>query len=307
VNVSFRQLRAFTTIARLGSFVEAARALNVTPAALSILVRALEDTLGFKVFDRTTRRVAMSDAGQQYLQYAEQILVDLRRADLFAQDVQNRKTGVVRIATTAVVTWTLLPHAFAAFQKLWPDIRIEPIDGATDQIMNAVESGLADLAINFKVPVGEALEATPLFASRAHVVCTSRHRFARRKSVPWAELNGEPVIFIGRGSEIRIQSELPATVHLSSRYEVSNTSTALALVASGAGVAVCSGYVRPMTQIHNLKIIPLAEPTIDRPFMLYRNRTRAMAPAVAEHRAFLLKHFSQVAPGACVEDALLPR
>ncbi len=307
MNVSFRQLRAFTTIGRLGSFVDAARALNVTPAALSILIRALEDMLGFKVFDRTTRRVALSDAGQQYLQYAEQILADLRKAELFAQDVQSRKTGVVRIATTQVVTWTLLPQAFAAFQKKWPDIRIEPIDGATDQIMSAVESGQADLAINFKVPVADSLEATPLFASRAHVVCTSRHRFARRKSVPWVELNSEQIIFIGRGAEVRIQSELPDAVHLHSRYEVSNTSTALALVASGAGVAVCAGYVRPMTQMHKLRIIPLAEPTIDRPFMLYRNRSRAMSPAVAEHRAFLLKYFSQIAAGACVEDALLPR
>ncbi|MES2363370.1 MAG: LysR family transcriptional regulator [Pseudomonadota bacterium] len=305
MNISFRQLRAFTTIGRLGSFVDAANALHVTPAALSIMIRSLEDTLGFRVFDRTTRRVTLTEAGQQYFQQAEQVLIDLRHAELLAQDIRSRKTGVVRIATTQVVIWTLLPKIFAAFHKKWPDIRIEPIDVPNDQIISSVENNQADLAITFKVPVAGNIEATPLFSSRSHVVCNSRHRFARRKSLSWTALSEEPIIFIGRGSELRIRSELPQEIILNSRYEVNNTSTALALAASGAGVAICAGYVRPMTQMHNLSIIALSDPVIRRPFMLYRNCARSMGPAVEEHRSFLLDYFAK-ADGACVEDVLLP-
>ena len=306
MNISFRQLRAFTTIGRLGSFVEASRTLHVTPAALSVIIRELEATLGFRVFDRTTRRVALTEVGQQYFHYAEQVLVDLRKADLFAQDVTRRKTGVVRIATTQVVTWTLLPRAFAAFHKKWPEIRLEPIDIPTDQIISSVESGQADLAINFDLPVADNIEASPLFASREQVICASSHRFARRKSLRWAELRAEAIIFVGRGAELRIRSELPPGIVLNARYEVGNTSTALALAASGAGLVICAGYVRPLTRMHDLRGIPLCAPDMVHQFMLYRNRARALTPAVQEHKAFLEEYFSQ-ASGACVEDVLAPR
>ena len=67
-----------------GSFVEAGHALHVTPAALSTVIKDLEETLRFRVFDRTTRRVDLSEMGRQYFHYAEQVLIDLRKAEMFA-------------------------------------------------------------------------------------------------------------------------------------------------------------------------------------------------------------------------------
>ena len=306
MNVSLRQLRAFTTISRLGSFVEASRVLHVTPAALSLVIRDLETTLGFRVFDRTTRRLVSTEAGLQYFHYAEQVLLDLRKAELFAQDVAQRKTGVVRIATTQVVIWTLLTSAFAAFREQWPDIRLEPIDIPTDQIVSSVENGLADLAINFDMPVAASMTAVPLFKSREYIICASKHRFARRKRLDWAELHDEPVIFVGRGAELRIRSELPQELVLNARHEVGNTSTALALAASGAGVVVCAGYVKAMARMHDMRSIALYNPEMVHRFMLYHNRSRSMTPAVQEYRAFLIDYFSR-AGDACVEDVLLPQ
>ena len=306
MNVSLRQLRAFSTIARLGSFVEASKVLHVTPAALSIVIRDLEDSLGFRVFDRTTRRVDLSEVGRQYFHYAEQVLLDMRKAELFAQDVTQRKTGVVRIATTQVVTWVLLTPAFTEFQKRWPDIRIEPIDIPTDQIISAVERGQADLAINFDTAVSEQMEALPIFHSREYLICASTHRFARRKSIRWSELAAESIIFVGRGAELRIRSELPADMVLNARHEVGNTSTALALAASGAGLVVCAGYVKPISRMHDLRAIPLTEPDMMRHFMLFRNRQKSITPAVREHQAFLLEYFART-KGRPVEDVMVPR
>lgn len=306
MNVSLRQLRAFTTIARLGSFVEGAKAMHVTPAALSSVIRDLEDALGFRVFDRTTRRVDLSEIGQQYFHYAEQVLVDLRKAELFALDVAQRKTGVVRIATTQVVTWVLLTPAFAAFHQKWPDIRIEPIDIPTDQIMHALEIGQADLAINFEQPIGDHLEAAHLLDSREHLICASKHRFARRKSVDWSELAAEPIIFVGRGAELRIRAELPPHIVLHARHEVGNTSTALALAASSAGVVICAGYVKPLSRMHDLRAVPLKAPEMVHRFMLYRNCKRSMTPAVSEHQRFLLAYFAAARERA-VEEVMVPR
>lgn len=65
MNVTLRQLRAYTTVAELGSFVDAARSMHITASALSLQVSELEQTLGFRVFERTTRRLKLSVAGRQ--------------------------------------------------------------------------------------------------------------------------------------------------------------------------------------------------------------------------------------------------
>lgn len=303
MHISLRQLRAFTTIARLGSFVEAARALHVTPAALSSVIREMEEALGFRVFDRTTRRVVLNEAGQQYFHYADQVLVALRKAEMCAQDLRDTTTGVVRIATTQFLTWVLLPKAFGAFRAQWPQVRIEPIDIPTDQIMASVENGLADLAINFRQGSSDSLEGTPLFRTQVQMVCPHDHRFAQRSSVQWKELHDERIIFVGRGSELRLRAELSDAVPLVAAHEVGNTSTALALAASGAGVVLCAGYVRPLTQMHGLRMVPLEEPTVVHSFMLYHKRLRPLAPAVEAHRAFLLQYFA-AAGSQCVEETL---
>ena len=267
MHISFRQLKAFSTIALLGSFVEASRTLHVTPAALSLLIRDMESELGFRLFDRTTRRVALSHAGQQYFHYAERVLIDMRRAELFAHDLRLQRNGVVRIAMTHVMNWVLLPPVFRAFQLQWPQVRIEPVDVPTHEIVQSVETGLADLAVSFRVPVGEAVEVTPLFTSRAHAVMPRDHPLASRKRLPWKALHNQRVIFIGQGSEIRIRAELPDSIELHARYEVNNTITALGLVASGAGVAICAGYVWPMARLHDLVCLPLEQPVANRQFL----------------------------------------
>lgn len=308
MQISIRQFKAFFAIAQLGSFVEAARSLHVTPAALSLLIRDMETELGFRLFDRTTRRVLLTHAGQQYLHYAERVLTDLRRAEQFAEDLRLQRTGVVRIAMTHVMNWVLLPPVFRAFSQQWPQVRIEPVDVPTHEIVQSVETGLADLAISFRVPVSDAVEVTPLFASRAHAVLPHDHPFAGRKRLPWKALKDQPIIFIGQGSELRIRAELPEHIELHARYEVSNTITALGLVASGAGVAICAGYVWPMAQLHGLHSVPLEQPVANRPFVLYRNRSRTLSPAVQTYRDFLVEHYTRLG-GLPVEnrlDALAP-
>ena len=295
MSVSLRQLKAFSAVAQSGSFVDASRLLHVTPAAVSAHVRELEGVVGFRLFDRTTRKVSLSDAGRQYSHYAERVLADLRKAELFADDLCARRTGVVRIAMTQVMNWVLLPPVFRGFQQRWPQIRIELVDVPTHEIIASVETGEADLAVSFQVPVREIVEATPLFSSMVHAVVPADHAFAKRRRLAWADLADDPVIFIGRGAEMRIRAELPARIRLRTRYEASNTISALSLVASGAGIAICAGYVWPMARLHQLGTVQLTAPVANHPFMLYRNRSLPMSPAVQAYRDHLIAHYAPLA------------
>ena len=290
--VTLRQLRAFVTISRLGSFVEAARTLHVTPSALSIVVREFEAALGLRVFERTTRRVALNEAGRRYLPYAEQVLADLQRAERLAEDLRGGRTGVVRLASTALLGWAVLPQALAGFRAGWPSIRVELLDVPADGIVSAVETGLADLAINLSTPSARDIQATPLFHSRVHLVCPRGHRLARRRRVAWRELADEALIVIGKGAEMRLRADLPPDLPLPVRHEVSNTISAMALVAAGAGLAICSGYGRPATRLHGLAMPLLEAPVIDRRFLLYRAASSPDSGAAEALHGHLLRHFA---------------
>jgi DNA-binding transcriptional LysR family regulator len=304
MSVSLRQLRAFVSIAQVGSFVQAARAMHVTAPALSILISELEQSLGFRVLDRTTRKVKVSAAGELYFPYAQRVLVDLDIAARIAQDLRSQKSGMVRIATSQLIAWTLMPAVFSSFRAFRPDIRLEPYDLGVDQILPALESGRADLGVTLHSSAIDAqLQSLPLFQSRVHVVCPAQHPFARRRRVRWEELADEPLIFTGTDTPERINAALPAGSLLQAAHQVEHTGTALSLAASAFGSAVCAGYVKPMTTMHDLAMIPLVEPTVVRQFAVY-NRRLAMTPAVEGFRDFLVQHFAASA-GRFVEETML--
>lgn len=292
MRLSLRHYRAFCAIARSGSFVEAAEGLHVTSSALSLLIRDLEATWGFRVFERTTRKVALNQSGALMLPHVEHMLASLREVERIAQDVSEQRSGVVRVATTQVITWTLLTRFFAEFHRLWPGIRLEPIEVAAEDILGAVQRQEADIGISFNLDGLDDLRREYVFTSRAHMACTPDHRLAGLQSVAWPELQDEAIIFIGESAEMRYRVSVPEPVKLKAHYVVSNTSTALALVASGAGVALCTGYVKPMTRMHNLSLIPMSRPVLDRPFMLYYRKDKPMTPAVEACRGALLEYFA---------------
>lgn len=305
MNLTIRQLRAFVTIARLGSFVEASRVLHVTQAALSNVIRQLEEEVGFRLLERTTRRVRLSDAGVQFIVHAESVLTALDNAQRYASDLRHHKAGVVRVAATQVVAWTLLANPTSLFRRHYPDVRVVPVDVPIEEIRSTIETGVADLAISYDVPTDEHIEATLLFESKIHAVCRADHPLAERDTLDWNDLVTEPLIFTGMYSAVRLQSELarlsghsflPAEIH-----QAGNTALALALVSGGNGIAICPGYVKPMCAVQQLKMIPCASPVVVRRYMVFSNSQRTLLPAAEQYKTFVIEYFNNMR-GHCVED-----
>jgi len=306
LNVTVRHLRAFVTIARLGSFVEAARALHVTQAALSNVMRELETSVEFRLLDRTTRRVRLSAAGAQYLPYAEKVLAALHDAERCAHDIRQHRAGVVRIATSRLVGWSLMAQVFARFHRLHPGVRVLPVDVLIEDIRAAVETGQADLAIATARAnaAHDALEGVPLFGSRIHAVLAPDHPLVARSRLTWADLVDQPLIFVGRYPLLHLQLELGARFAPQDVHEVGDTTAALALVAAGIGIAISPGFVRAATVVHQLQVRAIEGPVIERAYSLYTHRGRTPLPVAEALRDFLIDYFA-VAAGCCVEDPAL--
>jgi DNA-binding transcriptional LysR family regulator len=297
MQIKIRQFEVFDAIARLGSFAAAARALHLTPAALSVAIRELETTLGFRVFERTTRRVALTEAGQQYYPHVERVLHELREAERCALDLLGGKVGTIRIATTQAVISTLLPAAFRAFRQAWPDVQLYPVDVPGNQIPAAIESGLADLAIGVQLPTDERLESQRYFLSRWHCFLGAGHPLAGSEAARWADVAAGPLILIGQTSRLKLQGALPAPLKLQNIFEASTASAALSMAASGQGVAIAPGYLKPTAAIHQLRGLPLTDPELPHELMISIPRKHAAGSFIPRVRDLLLAEVAGVDGG----------
>ncbi len=118
------ELTAFVAIAEQRSFRAAARALAVSPSALSHSMRSLEARLGVRLFNRTTRSVALTEAGEHLLRRVGPALGDLENAVDEVATAQNRPTGSVRINASETSTRILIRNVLPEFLQRYPDIHV---------------------------------------------------------------------------------------------------------------------------------------------------------------------------------------
>ncbi len=284
-----RQLEAFVTVAEMRSFTATADRLALTPSAVSQLVSELEDALGFKLFERSTRRVAITSAGREFLASAESVLKHLRMAQTAASDVRNRAAGIVRIAAPLVVASVILPKAIKAYLLKRPKVRIHIRDVPVEKLVDAVASGDADLALGPDRACGDDVTRTPLFESPWVLWCAPTHPLARQRSVSWEQLHAHPLVAAGRDHErsvAQMHTGLPSAQRVTPMEIVDNISTALGLAAADVAATLAPDYVGALARPLGLVRRRILAPEAMRYVCLYSPAQRATSPAAegfAEH------------------------
>ena len=167
--ISLADLKCLADVAREGSFAAVARKRGVDPSIVSRTIASLEAELGFRVFDRTTRRLNLTEAGSIYLERSRTLVGELEAARQEAGDALTRPSGLLRItASTAFGTHWLTPR-LRTFMDAYPDIAVEAL--LTDAVVDIAAERI-DLAVRLAVrPEGE-LVATKLMDTRYHVVAS---------------------------------------------------------------------------------------------------------------------------------------
>jgi DNA-binding transcriptional LysR family regulator len=294
MNVTFRQLRAFAAVASSGSFTRAAESLHVSQSAVSILIRELEADLGVRLFDRTTRRVEITDAGSEFRASADKLIADLEHAVRHTHELVERKRGRVTVAAPPLLATALLPRTISVFQREFPGVRVSLVDVATDQIVSRVKSGEVDLGVGTFEADEDGLTRTVLTKDTLMLFCGSADQFALRRRRPrWSDLKGAPLITLTRESGIRTLVEYGyATAHLTvnPEFEVALITTALALVELGLGVSVLPTYALASSSPRRIVARPLSEPPITREITVIWRRGRSLAPAADEFLQRLRHH-----------------
>src|SRR5882762_618159 len=283
MNITIRQIQSFLNVAALGSFTRAAEKMHTAQPGLSQQVRDLEAELGIRLFDRTTRRVELTEGGAEFRNIAAKIIEDLEAATRNAHELAERKRGRVIVAAPPLLASAVVPRAIADFRNKYPGIDVRLIDARTDQIVESVRSGQVDCGIGTFHAGEEGISTTLLARDSLMVFCTSIHPLAHRQVVNWRELDGLPLITLTRDSGIRLLVEVgfeTSQIRLVPAYEVAQFTTALAMVDAGLGIAVLPTYA--WAGARGMKIsAALLNPGIARDIAMITRTGRSIPPAVS--------------------------
>ena len=142
-----RKVRHAVAVARAGSFTSAARVLSLTQSAVTKSVAELEDSLGFRIFQRTTRGVRATSAGESFLPRAERLLAQAAELLIDVRDVQMLAAGQLRLGVGPAAFVAFLEQALADFATVYPALSLTLEAGSEDRVVRALQQGDLDLVI----------------------------------------------------------------------------------------------------------------------------------------------------------------
>lgn len=283
--VTIKQLRAFVAVYQLRGLSAAAADLCVTQSAVSVLIRQMEQELGVRLFDRTTRSLKPTAAAEDAIEVAQRVLRDLDALGSGLSDLSALRRGRVTVACTPALARILLPEALAKFMQAYPQVHVDVDDCAPDQFFARLLGEHADFGLGTPDRTGDELKMHRLMSDQLSVICRTDHPMARRASVRWKELDGLPLVGVRHGYGVRSlidQSAARAGIHLNVAYEVSLLSTALWMSACGVAPSVMPAAYVHYARDPSLVARPLVGPKVSRDVYVLVKAGRSLSPAAQQ-------------------------
>ena len=280
VRLDILGVQAFVFIAELGSFSSAAEHLHLSQTAVSRRVSKLEEAIGVELFVRTTRTLALSQAGKDFLPRARRIVRELSAALGDLKDSAAKGYGNFVLACLPTIAGSLLPPILAEYGRHYPRNRIQILDRSSYEIREAVLEGEADFGISVPDAPHADLEYEHLFEDPIVAIFPSNHPLSKKTKLSWKELEELTLIGVSSLTGLRHQIETIVNTHkltLSFTYEVSHIATLTGLVLGGAGIAILplsavKSYVDP-----SLKIARLVTPAVSRSISIFKRIDRPLS------------------------------
>lgn len=244
--LEIRQLRAFQTLARTGSFTRAAKELFLTQSAISHSIRALEESLECPLFDRVGKKVHINQAGEALLEHVGDIFQAMQRAREAVTELSGWGRGRLRVGASTTTCQYLLPGVIREFKECFPDCELVIEPGDSPDSLLALAENRIDLAITLLPDDSTAFAFQELFEDELLLVFAPTHRWCKASRVDNQELGEETFITYGkRSSTFRlIQTYFKELgVDLSATMELGSVDAIRDLVKIGMGVSMLASWV----------------------------------------------------------------
>lgn len=281
---TLRHLRCFVEVARHKSVSKAAIDLHVSQSACTLTLQQLEASLGVTLFDRTTRMLLLTAAGEEFLPTAQRLLTDFDMAFGRMRDLGARARGHVSIAVVPSIMAFVIPQVLGEFIRHHPGVTIHLREDSSTGAEQRVLNREADFGITSPLTRQADLHYTPLFEDQFAVVFGKGHPLSKLKHVRWRDLAPYPIIGFSQDSRLAMQVQhmqsesIPDNVR-NPRCRVSHTGTIESLISQGLGVCALPCLSAQRDPLNKLEYRLLEEPAYQRQMCLIQSDKRSLSPA----------------------------
>jgi len=257
--MELRQLKYFIQVAESLNFTEASKKLFITQSTISQQIKQLEDELNVLLFDRSEKKICLTEAGSEFLPHALRVIQDADYGKQRLLDLQNIKTGELTIGVNYSFR-SLLTHTIIRFSSAYPNIKLNIFYRSFGELLEMVKKREVDLALSYK-PVGEErnIESCDLFTTTLSVIVHKTHPLYKRKSIEVQQIKKYSLALPTKGLYARtiLDASLFARhINLQPKIESNEAYMLLKLVKTGDWITVLSAS--SIFGRDDFKAIPLA-------------------------------------------------
>lgn len=296
--MDFKQLDSFVTIAKLNSFSKAADKLFLTQPTISNHILTLEKELDTVLFNRTNKKITLTNSGEILYEYAIAILNKRDSAFFSLNQFKGKIEGILEIASSTIPEQYYLTEILTQFNVSYPDVQFALRKYDTKQVLDKINIGEIDFGIVGAKKDIRNIEFIPIFDDEVVLIAPNRPPFDKVDSVVFETLKKYPLIVRekGSGTRQRFEKEIESK-HLNMEdyniiAEIESNETIKKMVTKGLGLSFVSNRsIQNELKLNQLKVIDVKDFYMKRDFYFVYHQKRALSPLARTFRDYILsKH-----------------
>ncbi|MBH9298065.1 LysR family transcriptional regulator [Pseudomonas aeruginosa] len=286
--MELRHLRYFIAVAEELHFGRAAERLGISQPPLSQQIQALEEEIGARLFERTNRRVELTDAGRLFLDESRQVLAQVDKAVLLARRAHLGELGELKIGFTSSAPFTsTIPSSIHAFRKAYPDVHLDLQEMSSRQVLKALLEESLQVGVIRPLALPDAVHWVELFREPLVAVLRADHPLAAgsEDGLAIAALAEEPFVFFPRSYGTGLYDQVialtrPAGFSPRIAQEASEAMTIIGRVSAGLGVSILPASFR-RTRVDGVVYRTLSDPEATTAVWLVRRQNEGSPLALS--------------------------
>jgi LysR family transcriptional regulator, carnitine catabolism transcriptional activator len=305
LNIKYRPLKAFLLAVTSGSFTNAAGLLGVTQPSFTVLIQDLEATLGMRLFERSTRSIRLTAAGEDFLTRIRRPVTDIEEAYKSVLDLAEVHRRSVLLGALPSTAFALVAPALETLRVAHPALFARVIEAHNDELLTMLRTNQVECALATLLEPAPDLAFQPLIEDCFCAIFPALHSLAERPRIVWTDLEPHDLILLSKGSSAREQFDRAlqrrfAAPGLVPRYDVTHIITAASMVRRGLGVALLPRLSLPELNLKGLIARAIWSAGARRTIGVVYRRDRVLGPAMLR----FIEHLHAAVPA--VEAKLIP-
>lgn len=297
MNLTFRQLRVFESVARHTSFTRAAQELHLSQPAVSMQVKLLEEQVGLPLFEQLGKKIYLTEAGREMYHYSRAIARQLEEAERVIADLKGVQRGRLSIAVASTANY-FATRLLATFSQRYPDVTISLDVTNREGLLRHLDGSDYDLVLMGRPPQGLDLVAEPFMQNPLVIIAPPGHPLTAEKKVPLARIRQETFVVRERGSGTRNAMEqfFADKGEITTGMEMNSNEAIKQAVEAGLGLGIVSIHTLELElELKRLAVLDVESFPILRHWYIVHRQGKRLSPVAQVFKAFVLNEGAKAA------------